>query len=891
MVVENTENQSSVAQSLVGLLTNDNGHSNQQSSAASQEHATRLVYNLALEPENRGALSKWGAIPLLAKQLQDGTPSSQQDAAAALSQIALKSPQHRVQVTAQMIILLGSDSMDVRQRAFTALQDMAAEGGSDNRMTVKMAGGIDRFVSLLKDGSLEAQEYALWLLWQSNDNASKKSIAMARSAQPIVTILVSDNLSDVAKEHAATVLSGMTADELVSIDEDTRATNKQDIVQGGGILPLVKLLGSGSLGAKRHAALTLAQLCRSAEGAVVDTQLTIVEAGAIPALVPWLNDADLGPPAMAARGLAELSTDNEATQKTIVESGAVGPLVTMMINGSADAQKWAAAAIAALAANVDSQEEIASCGGIPPLVELLKRDNKGPHEHATCAVWHLASSRDNQLAIAAEGCLPPLVANLSADSARAKWAAAALQALSRDCTENQLALARVGAIEPLAVLLGSETEASQLYAQGALLNMAMAQENRTAVVKPLVELLEVRNAAAQMKAAESLSMLASRSAENRVVVAQAGAIPALVRLLGDGNNVSTSQIRAAAALGDLARAGECKQEIVAAGGVEPLVKMLLSPNIEAQTRATIAVCQLAASNTSQQLIADADGIPHLVGLLSSSNATAAANAAGALWHLESLASTKGVIVAVGGIPALVDLLCRSVESDSSEGLDAIAALLSDLARERGSTKASIVQNGGIKPLVKLLEKGSAMAQKHASCAIWGLTSEPPYQKAVIRADAVPGLTKVLVGGAKAQGYAAAALNNLARDAEARQQMVEGGAVAPLNAICEGPETWLRSQAAGILQQLKIEAPAARSLAQEMAMRIAALAALKPSYVPDNDPSKSPRRRGWDSTYGNPAFMSEDPEKNVRASGPLRRHLTAMPCPHLTLASVRPFGAV
>jgi len=300
---------------------------------------------------------------------------------------------------------------------------------------------------------------------------------------------------------------------------------------------------------------------------------------------------------------------------------------------------------------------------------------------------------------------------------------------------------------------------------------------------------------------------------------------------------------------------------VAAGGVEPLVKMLLSPNIEAQTRATIAVCQLAASNTSQQLIADADGIPHLVGLLSSSNATAAANAAGALWHLESLASTKGVIVAVGGIPALVDLLCRSVESDSSEGLDAIAALLSDLARERGSTKASIVQNGGIKPLVKLLEKGSAMAQKHASCAIWGLTSEPPYQKAVIRADAVPGLIKVLVGDAKAQGYAAAALNNLARDAEARQQMVEGGAVAPLNAICEGPETWLRSQAAGILQQLKIEAPAARSLAQEMAMRIAALAALKPSYVPDNDPSKSPRRRGWDSTYGNPAFMSEDPEKN------------------------------
>ena len=34
------------------------------------------------------------------------------------------------------------------------------------------------------------------------------------------------------------------------------------------------------------------------------------------------------------------------------------------------------------------------------------------------------------------------------------------------------------------------------------------------------------------------------------------------------------QVRAAAALSDLARGSECKQQIVTAGGVEPLVKML-----------------------------------------------------------------------------------------------------------------------------------------------------------------------------------------------------------------------------------------------------------------------------------------------------------------------------
>ena len=190
MVLDNPENQSSVAQSLVRLLGDP------ASSTGAQEHVTQLLYHLALDPENRGALSKWGAIPQLATQLKEGTPSSQHNAAAGLSQIALKSPQHRVQVTAQLIILLGDEKPDVRQRGFAALQDMAAEGGSDSRMTVKMAGGIDRFVALLKDGSLEAQEYALWLLWQSTDPASKKSIAMARCARPIVAILVSDDLKE-----------------------------------------------------------------------------------------------------------------------------------------------------------------------------------------------------------------------------------------------------------------------------------------------------------------------------------------------------------------------------------------------------------------------------------------------------------------------------------------------------------------------------------------------------------------------------------------------------------------------------------------------------------------------------------------------------------------------
>jgi hypothetical protein len=38
------------------------------------------------------------------------------------------------------------------------LQQMAAEAANDTRITVGMVGGVDRFVTLLREGSVEAQE-------------------------------------------------------------------------------------------------------------------------------------------------------------------------------------------------------------------------------------------------------------------------------------------------------------------------------------------------------------------------------------------------------------------------------------------------------------------------------------------------------------------------------------------------------------------------------------------------------------------------------------------------------------------------------------------------------------------------------------------------------------
>ena len=809
MVVENSVNQSAVAHALVGIL--DIGREPPATPEA-HAHVTRLLLTLSREPANRGALSNAGAVKQLAHQLRNSLPETMESATAALSEIALKSTNHRVMVTQELTILFSDREEEVRKRAGDALKDMAAKGGSGTQMTVAMAGGIDRFVSLLKEGSLEAQEYALWLLQQSPDNASKVSIATARCVRPIINVLRAGRLSVVAQEHGAALLASLSS-AVPGVGQQLLESNQAEMFRTGGIRPLVGLLATGSAHAKRHAAMTLAHLARSPiylgapapssapapagldsggaptqsrptsdssiaraslwahvraavdqDAEVSSPQRAIVAAGAVDALVAWLVDSTCGPADLGARALSDIAAQCVDAQQAVLESGAVPPLVEMTALPTAlptartaasgafkgeetDWPRWAAAALAALAQdNAQCQIAIAEeVGGLSHLVEMLRRPCSGPaRENAMRALRHLAMNADNKVELANLGAMPALVNVLEDDTAGEdahEAAAAALEAMTLECVDNQLALLRVGAITPLVALLGSEHEESQVHASGALLHAAapLTELSRVSVVRPLVALLDVRNASAQMKAAELLAILAARSTAHRTTVARASAIPSLVRLLGDGRNVKTTQVHSAAALCELARAAENRELVVSAGGVEPLVGMLTSASVEAQSRACAAVFHLSPLTSTQQRVVGAGGILPLVKLLASGHLEAARGAAGTLWHVAAHAENKVAIVKAGAIVPLVTLLART---DSPEAQEAAAGVLAALAKEKGAAKRAICNTGGLAPLIELLSAGTPTAQKHAACALWGITLDVHFRDAVTRAGAVQPLMKL-----------------------------------------------------------------------------------------------------------------------------------------------------
>ena len=508
LVVQNAPNQVTIATEAVEML--------KSGMVVAQEYATELIRNLAQDPENRGAIAKAGAIPELTRQIEIGSPKAMGLAANGLALIALKSAEHRATVTQELVKLLGSDNESVRQRASEALRDIAADdkggtkAGRQTRQTAKKVSGVEQTGALvnllkdgLKDGRVEAQEYAVWSLSQITDSAARNAMVSHGCIPPLIASLKGGQLSALAQEHATLVLSG-----LAPISNNAMAIREAD-----GIEPLVLLLSQGNAEAKEHAAATLAQLALRASAAI-----EIAKSGAVTAFVRWLVDPTLGPPEVAASALSEIALDNLDTQSQIAEEGAIPPLVGMLsavmvareaslerksithmpesyssppasVPPSEQAQEvptmvseakarklscMAAGAIATLSRqNVINQIMVAEEDGIPPLVELLDESFAMAHENVTSALWHLAAYEDNQSAIARAGGIPLLVRLLdSEEDLVQQYTAAAIKSLSRDHTENQIALAKAGAIDPLVSLLGCDNVETQQHSVGALLFLA-----------------------------------------------------------------------------------------------------------------------------------------------------------------------------------------------------------------------------------------------------------------------------------------------------------------------------------------------------------------------------------------------------------------------------------
>ncbi|CAL0314570.1 unnamed protein product [Lupinus luteus] len=281
--------------------------------------------------------------------------------------------------------------------------------------------------------------------------------------------------------------------------------------------------------------------------------------------------------------------------------------------------------------------------------------------------------------------------------------------------------------------------------------------------------------------------------------------------------------RATHVLADLAKNEEVVNVIVEGGAIPALVMHLQPPPLdqnhsllnplpfehEVEKGSAFALGLLAVKPEHQQFIVDNGALKHLVNLLKRHNTgltsravnsliRRAADAITNLAHENSTIKTR--VRMEGGIPPLVDLL----EVADTKVQRAAAGALRTLAFKNDENKNEIVECNALPTLILMLRSEDAAVHYEAVGVIGNLVhSSPNIKKEVLLAGALQPVIGLLSSCcSESQREAALLLGQFAAtDSDCKVHIVQRGAVRPLIDMLQSPDVQLREMSAFALGRL------------------------------------------------------------------------------------------
>ncbi|KAG6491731.1 protein spotted leaf 11-like [Zingiber officinale] len=237
----------------------------------------------------------------------------------------------------------------------------------------------------------------------------------------------------------------------------------------------------------------------------------------------------------------------------------------------------------------------------------------------------------------------------------------------------------------------------------------------------LVRKLSSQNLEDQRSAAGELRLFAKRNADNRICIAEAGAIPRLVGLLST-NDVCTQE-HAVTALLNLSIYEENKGKIIISGAVPGIVHVLKKGSMEARENAAATLFSLSVVDRNKVIIGESGAIPLLVSLLNEGSQRGKKDAATALFNLCIYHSNKGRAVRSGVIKILMTLLLDPEGSMLDEAL-AIMAIISS----HPEGKAAITAAEALPVLLHMIRCGSPRNKENAAAVLVQLCNGDQQQQ-------------------------------------------------------------------------------------------------------------------------------------------------------------------
>ncbi|GAV58769.1 U-box domain-containing protein/KAP domain-containing protein [Cephalotus follicularis] len=258
-------------------------------------------------------------------------------------------------------------------------------------------------------------------------------------------------------------------------------------------------------------------------------------------------------------------------------------------------------------------------------------------------------------------------------------------------------------------------------------------------VRKLLEELESTSIETQREATSKLRQLAKHNMDNRIVIANCGAITLLVGLLRSTD--TRIQEYAVTALLNLSINDNNKTAIANADAIEPLIRVLETGSPEAKENAAATLFSLSVVEDNKVRIGRSGAIGPLVNLLGNGTPRGKKDAATALFNLSIFHENKARIVQAGAVKHLVELM------DPAAGMvDKAVAVLANLATIPEG-RVAIGQENGISVLVEVVELGSARGKENAAAALLHLCSQSNrFSTMVLQEGAVPPLVALSQSG-------------------------------------------------------------------------------------------------------------------------------------------------
>lgn len=803
-----------------------------QTRDAVQAEAAGAIWVLSEDHERnkQEVETKHGIAPTVAL-LASTNLRAQKHAANALASLGHKNIENQTQITSLLVGLLGSGNPHAKSNAADTLWRIVQENPSSQEMVAK-SGSTTDLIALLKDGSEQAKEYALWSLSLSINEANQKVLLEQEGIDPLVAALQSPSL--VTRQQAARALAALALD-----NEKAQAM----IAKAGSVVPLILIVKqtqgdeAEAVAAREHAAAALAQLAF-----VPDNRDEIVEADGIEPLVMILQDGESMSQKFAAAAIARLAKNHKENAATIAKAGAIPSLVLLSGGGRGDdAQEEAAGALFELADDAGNRISITEAGGIGPLVTLLGSSNSKARRHAEGALVRLSIETANRVII-----IEKLVGMLRDTSKSAQeQAAAALANLASDSAENRHSIVDAGGIAPLLSLLeeGSSTKArensvsaisklafkspaiqhaisqaggvpllanvlilasanikdlasAQICSIAASAFSALAEGNKSiamaiaeaGAVTPLVFMLGSPSPELQSNAAGALAQLSHLSTENQAAVARTGAIAPLCTLVREGTD--EVRVQSAAALWALTHENAANKATVAKlGGIEPLVTLLVTGgSAESFEQACGAIASLCAKHTENREL-----IAKLIFARLNSRIAMVQTPGGAVRVLSAVAKlcsgsnpNQLAIAKAGCVPSVIMWLSGGFDAAAQGAVnmeaqcEAAHALL-DIATNNEPLQGLIVRSSGIPPLIDLVSSTNLATQGSAVRSLWHLASNAESAIAIAESGGIPPLCTMLCSeDVQAQELAAVVISRLLKSSTSVSLIVaKVGGIVPL----------------------------------------------------------------------------------------------------------------